>query len=155
MTPYFSYGANMDVTGMRRRCPQARPLGPARLDGWRFVIGAEGYGSVMRQPGRVVHGVLWLVSPRDRAALDIFEDVAGGLYARRIVRVHAERGAVPALVYVGNGRGLGQPQPGYLDLVISAARGWRLNDRYLMELMRWRSTGLAASRPPDPGAITY
>ena len=31
MPLYFAYGSNMDVEGMTRRCPRAKPLGRARL----------------------------------------------------------------------------------------------------------------------------
>ena len=72
---------------MRRRCPGATPLGPALLRGWRYVI-AEGYGSVAPAAGMCVFGVLWRLTPRDLAALNMFESLDSGLYRR----VDADRG---------------------------------------------------------------
>ena len=89
MTLYFAYGANMERAAMRRRCPGATALGPARLSGWRYAI-AEGYGSVARAPGRRVFGVLWRLTPRDLAALNIFESLDSGLYRRAMLTVELD-----------------------------------------------------------------
>ena len=77
---------------MRRRCPGATALGTARLAGWRYVI-AAGYGSVARASGRSVFGVLWRLTPRDLAALNIFESLDSGLYRRGMLTVQAGRRA--------------------------------------------------------------
>ena len=46
MTLHFAYGSNMSRALMRRRCPGARGLGPARLEGWRYIITRDGYASL-------------------------------------------------------------------------------------------------------------
>jgi Gamma-glutamyl cyclotransferase, AIG2-like len=68
MTLYFAYGSNMDRSAMKRRCPGARAIGPAVLDGYRFFVGRDGWGSVAPSASDVVHGVLWRLTPRDIAA---------------------------------------------------------------------------------------
>ena len=35
---YFAYASNMDPQTFRRRCPGARPLGRARLPGYRLAF---------------------------------------------------------------------------------------------------------------------
>ena len=87
MTLHFAYGSNMSRALMQRRCPGARALGPARLDGWRYVVMHEGYASVAPAPGVAVHGVVWRLSPRDLAALNAYENLASGLYVRRVLPV--------------------------------------------------------------------
>ena len=69
MTPYFAYGSNMSKTLMERRCRNAVAVGPARLEGWRFLVSLDGFASVVPAPGAVVHGVLWRISARELAAL--------------------------------------------------------------------------------------
>src|SRR5690348_3964227 len=59
MTVYFAYGSNMHRSAMKRRCPGACALGPAVLQGYRFFVGLDGWGSVTASPGHAVHGVLW------------------------------------------------------------------------------------------------
>ena len=138
---------------MRRHCPTAKEVGTAVLDGHRFVITADGYASVERHTGGVVHGVLWRLTPRDLAALNIYESVESGLYHCRRLPVRHARKQHHARVYVARPRGPGRPKPGYLELVIAAARDWSLPQSYVSELTRWSSSGLSAARTLDSGEI--
>ena len=137
MTLHFAYGSNMSRALMRRRCPGARGLGPARLDGWRFAIMREGYASIMPAPGAAVHGVLWRLTPRDLAALNAYESLDRRLYVRRILPVVTDGRRRSALVYVAPGRAPGRPQPGYQELVVAAAREWELPETYVATLERF------------------
>lgn len=141
MTLCFAYGANMHRADMRRRCPDARPLGPAQLAGWRFVVTRDGYASVVRQRGGVVHGVLWEVPPRALAALDAFEGVSFGLYRRTTLTVRHGARSRRALVYVGRRRQAGLPVRGYLEQVMAAAGAWDFPLAYRRVLARWRRPG--------------
>jgi len=137
MTLHFAYGSNMSRSLMRRRCPGARALGPARLDGWRFVITRDGYASLVHDPGARVHGVLWRLTPRDLAALNAYESLDRRLYVRRVLPVLIGARRRAALVYVGPGRAPGRPQPGYQELVVAAAREWELPETYVATLERF------------------
>jgi gamma-glutamylcyclotransferase (GGCT)/AIG2-like uncharacterized protein YtfP len=134
MTLHFAFGSNMSRKLMGRRCPGARALGPARLDGWRYVITCDGYASLVRDPGARVHGVLWRLTPRDLAALNAYEQRA---YLRRIVPVRHGASRRPALVYLAPERGGGTARPGYQELVVAAARDWGLPEAYVARLGRW------------------
>src|SRR6266849_3207858 len=136
MTLHFAYGSNMSRALMCRRCPGARAIGPARLDGWRFVVTRDGYASVAPAAGGTVHGVAWRLSPRDFAALNAYESLDSGLYLRRVLPVAIGARRKPALVYVAPGRGEGRPRPGYQELVVAAAREWGLPDAYVRALER-------------------
>lgn len=118
---------------MDRRCPGARALGTARLDGWRFVITCDGYASLVRDPGARVHGVLWRLTPRDLAALNAYEQSA---YLHRIVPVRHGPMCRPALIYLAPERGGGKARPGYQELVVAAARDWKLPEAYVAGLAR-------------------
>jgi gamma-glutamylcyclotransferase (GGCT)/AIG2-like uncharacterized protein YtfP len=134
MTLHFAFGSNMSRALMRRRCPGARALGPAQLDGWRYVITCDGYASLVRDPGARVHGVLWRLTPRDLAALNAYEQRA---YLRRIMPVHHGAACRAALVYLAPERGGGTARPGYQELVVAAAREWKLPEPYVAALARW------------------
>jgi gamma-glutamylcyclotransferase (GGCT)/AIG2-like uncharacterized protein YtfP len=134
MTLHFAYGSNMSRALMHRRCPGARALGPAQLDGWRFVITCDGYASLARDRGARVHGVLWRLTPRDLAALNAYEQPA---YLRRVLAVHHGAARRPALVYLAPERGGGKARPGYQELVVAAARDWKLPAAYVGGLVRW------------------
>jgi hypothetical protein len=131
---HFAYGANMSRAVMRRYAPDARAIGPATLAGHRFHITGDGYASVQAAPGETVHGVLWKITPRDRVLLDAWENVPGGLYRAETVPVRRKRCLAPALVYYARPSGEGRPRPGYLELVLAAAREWRLPAEYIQAL---------------------
>jgi gamma-glutamylcyclotransferase (GGCT)/AIG2-like uncharacterized protein YtfP len=135
---------------MRRRCPGARLEGRACLPGYRFVIMRSGYASVVPAPGSSVHGLLWRVTPRDVAALNIYENLAGGLYRAVTMAVVSHRRRCAALVYIGCDGVLGRPRPGYLNIVTQAARDARFLPRYLGCLARWASTQNKTPSPTSP-----
>lgn len=153
MTLYFAYGSNMARAPMARRCPTARPHGPAALHGWRFVITTDRYASIVPAPGGVVHGVLWRLAPRDLAALNAYESLDSGLYRRARLGVRIRGRVARALVYVGRERAEGRPAPGYVETVVAAGRDWRLPQRYLAELARWAPSGYRAARAVEVGEL--
>jgi hypothetical protein len=134
MTLHFSYGANMSRAVMRRYAPAARPLGVARLPDHAFIVTGDGYASVVPARARSVHGVLWRLTPRDRVLLDAWENIDGGLYRAETLPVIGAGRRLPALVYVARPRGRGRPKAGYIELVIAAAREWRLPEDYVAAL---------------------
>ncbi len=146
MPLYFAYGANMDVAAMAMRCPGARLIGPARLPRHRFFITADGYASVMRAPISTVHGLLWELALSDVRALDRFEEVDRGLYAKIQQPVICEAGPRKALVYVGVNGALGKPRPGYMEGVLASAKANHLPPLYLAEISRYL-TGARAAAP--------
>ncbi|MGD9921933.1 MAG: gamma-glutamylcyclotransferase [Pseudorhodoplanes sp.] len=134
---YFAYGSNMSRGPMRQRCPTASETGLAVLLDHRFAIMANGYATVVPEAGADVHGILWRIGPRDLAALDAYENVAGGLYRKAMLPLRKGTTIVQALVYLGNDKREGRPRPGYMALVIEAARGCGLPDDYIAGLARW------------------
>jgi len=153
MMLHFAYGSNMSRAQMGARCPGATAVGIATLEHWRFIIGVEGHGSIAPSPGAIVHGVLWRTAAREIAAINAYENVASGLYLRRIVAVRHGASLLPALAYVLRRRGEGRPRPGYIHLVVEAARDWGLPERYVDALQRWSPTGWRGARPKDTGEI--
>jgi len=114
---------------MRARCPGAIALGVATLAGWRFVVNPDGYGSIEPLAGGVVHGVLWRLTARDLAAVNAYENVAGGLYVRRMLPVLHDGKRVTALTYIATRQGEGTPRP-------ATSRSWPMR----------RATGNCRSR---------
>jgi hypothetical protein len=153
VTLHFAYGSNMSVRDMRARCPDAAALGVATLTGWRFVINPDGYGSIAPRAGGIVYGVLWRLGPRELAAINAYENVAGGLYARRMLPVLRDGRRAAALVYIARRDGEGTPRPGYIELVVAAARDWGLPERYIASLRRWSPSAYGGARAKDTGEV--
>jgi hypothetical protein len=150
---HFAYGSNMSRALMRGRCPDAEALGTATLAGWRFVVNSDGLGSIAPQPGALVHGVLWRLSARDVAAVNAYESVESGLYLRRQLAVRCGGQPATALVYIARRQGEGQPRPGYIELVVDAARDWDLPADYIRALARWAPSRWRGARLRDTGEL--
>jgi gamma-glutamylcyclotransferase (GGCT)/AIG2-like uncharacterized protein YtfP len=120
MPLYFAYGANMDVASMANRCPASKPLGLARLPRHRWIISTDGYATVVKDPRKEVHGMLWDLALSDVPPLDRFEDVPR-LYRKITQTVISTKGIRRALIYIGRASDAGRPRQGYLDDVIRAA----------------------------------
>ena len=140
----------MDIDAMARRCPKSKPLGVARLARTRFAIMPNGWGNVVADPRRNVHGVLWDLALSDVKTLDAYEDVGRGLYSK-IIRpvIKAAGGSSRALVYVGKGDG-GRPRLEYICGIIAAARAWNLPAAYIAELETFAPGGISRATEAKP-----
>jgi cation transport regulator ChaC len=150
---HFAYGSNMSRPLMQARCPTAQPLAPAVLEGFAFIVTTDGYASVVPRPGGVVHGVVWRITPRDLAALNAYENVEQGLYRARTLPVRCGDRRRQALVYLARASAPGRPRPGYLAVVVAAAREWGLPQAYVEELARWSPSRWRGARALETGEL--
>lgn len=135
MTAYFSYGANMDPVHMAAHCPGAARLGHAVLADYSIGLGAAGFATVREHPGRAVHGILWRLTEADEAALDEFEDVAGGFYRKDAVSVRRDGSPdQPAMIYRAMDDRPGPPDEPYLARVLEVAIAEQLPAAYVRRL---------------------
>lgn len=136
---YFAYGSNMDTGQMAHRCPGARKVSIALLNGYRFIINSRGVASVVPDKEHIVKGVVWEISPKDVESLDLYEGIASGLYRKVYMQVVLWETIESelALVYIAKDEVPGKSREGYLDSIISAAKGHGLDEEYIAELNRW------------------
>jgi cation transport regulator ChaC len=153
MTLYFAYGSNMQRAAMARRCPTARAIGPAVLDGYKFFIGIDGWGSVKPNPGDKVHGILWRLAARDIAALHAYELLHKGLYDVRHLPVRVGGKRLRAMIYLLRRRSPGKPKPGYVEMIAASAREWKLPEHYIRSVERWSISRWTGARVIDVGEL--
>ena len=135
---HFAYGSNMHRAVMRKHAPEAVALGGVgRLKDYRFLVTADGYASVAPHPGGCVYGLLWRLTARDRITLDLWENIGAGLYRAVMLPIVVAGGRRRALVYVARARPRGVPRPGYMEIVVVAARECELPADYVASLQRW------------------
>ena len=153
MTLYFAYGSNMCRALMGGRCPGATVVGVATLAGWRFVITPDGVGSIAKRSGNLAYGVLWRLTARDVAAINAYESVDSGLYVRRKLAVEYAGQRKAALIYLATRPGTGRARPGYISLVVDAARDWGFPESYVRSLKQWSPSGWRGARLRDTGEV--
>lgn len=77
MKYYAAYGSNLHLEQMKERCPNAIPIGTARLADWKLVFkGDKGefYLSIVPKKGAFADAGIWQVDAQDEAALDEYEE---------------------------------------------------------------------------------
>ncbi|HXP29792.1 MAG TPA: gamma-glutamylcyclotransferase family protein [Stellaceae bacterium] len=134
MRLYFAYGSNMVTRQMAKRCPRARLLGTAVLPDHRFAIAGSGFATIVPRPRARVWGVVWRLAPGDEAALDRYEDVAGGVYRRQHRPVRLDGRPQSALIYVAAARPSGRARLAYLAAILAAAEAFAFPEDYRREL---------------------
>lgn len=153
MIRYFAYGSNMDPRVMQRTVPQARAVGPARLEGFRLEFNVysdrwEG-GAANLEPDEDAHvwGVVWEVGEDDLEKLDTF--VGHPTYYRREgVSVRTGEEEVDCVTYrVAHQQGYVRPTPQYLARIRGAIRQQGLPAEALDIID-------AAAQPPKPHIST-
>lgn len=73
---YIAYGSNLNILQMRRRCPSARVIGTAELQGYELLFKGSRTGSYLtieKKEGSTVPVAAWEVKTEDEEALDRYE----------------------------------------------------------------------------------
>lgn len=71
MKRYLAYGSNLSVDQMRVRCPDAKVVGMTALYDWKLVF--KRHADIVPCEGKVVPMLVWEISEKDEAALDVYE----------------------------------------------------------------------------------
>lgn len=131
MTPFFAYGPLMHPDEMAGPCPDAEPVGSARLPGWRIAVGALGRVTIIPDLKGAVEGVLWAIEDKDLPALLAAEPG----YHHLDLGVFDEEGQLfQALTGEAADPSPGRPIAGYLEALQEIARYWKLSDAYIQEI---------------------
>ena len=136
---YFAYGSNMDESQMAHRCPTAKLVGKARLNGYKFIINSRGVASIIKNADNFVEGIMWSVFPEDEKALDRYEGISSNFYFKTEITVESlQTGEQSAtIVYIASDNSFGLPRPGYQEKIIRAAEEFKFNTKYSVELRAW------------------
>ena len=139
---YFAYGSNLSQAQMGVRCPMAKGLGVAVLEGHRLSFTAfsrgwdGGVADVVEAVGHKVWGFLYELTPEDLSALDAYEGYPH-LYDRLLLHVVPEvnHAAVEAWVYfVVNKQDFVTPAAKYLAVLVECAKEFEFPREYVTDL---------------------
>ena len=145
---YIAYGSNLNVQQMQIRCPHAKVVGTATLEGWELLFKGSKTGSYLtieERDGGMVPVVVWEVADSDEAALDRYEGFPVFYYKKELrLRCRGIRSGrsrmVKAFVYImDETRPLGRPTDYYLRVCREGYEQFGFDPAILMQALQ-RST---------------
>lgn len=136
---YFAYGANLNLRGMKRRCPKSTPVSVATLTGYRLEFRI--YATIVPDAGAYVLGALYELTPACWRSLDGYE---GPGYDKIIVTVETTNGAVQATAYVSKAGERAPPSVAYYGEIARGYTDWKLDAGHLRKA---RLATLHAAKP--------
>jgi gamma-glutamylcyclotransferase (GGCT)/AIG2-like uncharacterized protein YtfP len=123
---YFAYGANLNLRGMKRRCPKAEPVTVAKLKGYRLEF--RTYATIVADPKAEVLGALYRLTPQCFRALDEYE---GPEYKKITVtvdtNVDANGGAQEATAYIKQTGERAPPSVMYFTEIARGYADWKMD----------------------------
>ena len=119
MKLYFAYGANLNLLGMRFRCPAAKPVSAFLLHDYRLAF--SGVATVQPCPGASVSGALWEITDECEDNLDVFEGFPF-LYSK----IYLTQGNQEFMAYVMNDDPPAGPSRSYFNTIREGYRDWNL-----------------------------
>ena len=145
---YIAYGSNLNVQKMQMRCPHAKVVGTATLEGWELLFKGSKSGSYLtieERDGGTVPVAVWEVTESDEAALDRYEGFPVFYYKKelrlRCRSINSGRTkAVTAFAYImDESRLLGRPTDYYLRVCWEGYEQFGFDPAILMQAVE-RST---------------
>lgn len=128
---YIAYGSNLHIRSMRRRCPDAEPLGTRMLSNARLVF--RSVADLAYEPGAMTPVALWQISLADEIDLDRYEGVSSGMYGRYWIPLSGRYRGRKALVYLMHDTGIFPPSAAYASTIRDGYRNFELDQSYLDE----------------------
>lgn len=100
---YIAYGSNLAVDQMAHRCPDAKIVGNAVLEGWQLLF--KGCATIEPNPAKNTPVLVWEISRRDEQNLDRYEGFPSFYYKKDLdIEVFPVDGSGPvrvtAMVYI-------------------------------------------------------
>lgn len=139
---YFAYGANLNLRGMKRRCPRASAVCVATLPAHRLEF--RNFITIVPDAASAVTGALYKLTPACWRALEEYE---GADYEKITVDVHTDEGAKQALAYIMREGARQAPALAYYTDIARGYADWKLDESVLR---RARLATLHPQKAPRP-----
>lgn len=138
---YYAYGSNLSLGRMRYRCPDAEPLGPFGIRGWRLEFcGASGVANAVEgEKEDWLEGALYRVTAACERWLDKCEGyypTAPSISTYRKIDFRIPATGEEAFMYLYNKPTAGTPSHHYLSIIKRGYNDWGFNTKPLMAIAR-------------------
>ena len=139
---YLAYGSNLNIEQMRYRCPSARIIGTAVIEGYQLLFKGSKTGSYLTiepMDGASVPVAVWSVTEEDELRLDRYEGFPTFYYKKelRLPIKGIKTGKVrvrDTFVYImDERRPLGIPSRMYMQTCFEGYRDFGFDRRFLMD----------------------
>lgn len=135
---YLAYGSNMNIAQMERRCPDAKVLGTAWVEGYTLEFHGRKGGAVatiVPQKDSQVPVVVWEISPSDELSLDRYEGFPR-LYYKKDIIVYLGKRKVEAFAYImASGYSVEVPSEHYFNVILTGYADNGIDTKPLFEAL--------------------
>lgn len=146
---YLAYGSNLNITQMKRRCPSAKIVGTAMLNGYRLMYKGSMTGSYLtieKTKGHKVPLGIWEINDSDLVSLDRYEGYPIFYYRKLMtITITDDKGNdknEKAIIYIMHeDRSLGCPSDGYVKTCIDGYTDFGFDTSFLKEAYRYSMEG--------------
>ncbi len=154
MRYYIAYGSNLNTKQMGFRCPTAKKLHTAELEGYRLEFrGSEGnaYATISPDEDGKVPVLLREIQKEDERRLDRYEGWPR-FYRKEMIPVEVEGKMQDAMVYIMNdGHSLELPSRRYWNTVLEGYEENGLDTNVLEIAREWSEWALGMMDEPQTG----
>lgn len=139
---YLAYGSNLNLPQMKMRCPTARVVGTAMIDGYELLFKGSKTGSYLtieKAEGGKVPVAVWEVREKDEAALDRYEGYPAFYYKVEMpvtfkgIKTRKERKRTAFVYIMHEDRSLGFPSRHYVETCMAGYNTFGFDDNYLWD----------------------
>lgn len=150
---YLAYGSNLNIGQMQYRCPNAKPIGRAAIDGYELLFKSSktgAYATIEKCKGATVPVGVWEVDAADEKALDRYEGYPA-FYYKKDMDVYLEKfdgtqQKVKAFVYIMHEeRLIGIPTHTYVAVCLSGYDDFGFEPNIFLEAYRESNRRLGKS----------
>ena len=129
---YLAYGSNLNLSQMRRRCPNAKKVGSFLLRGYELKF--RYYLTIRESPNGVVPLGIFEIDENDERSLDRYEGYPTH-YRKEYLEVELNGKPIKALVYIMNEevRGVMVPDIFYVTTCLEGYKDFGFDSGYLFK----------------------
>lgn len=140
MKYYLAYGSNLNLNQMKFRCPTAKVVGIAWIEGYELLFKGSQSGSYLtieKKEGSKVPVAVWSVQPSDELKLDRYEGYPSFYYKKTLPIeydgiVSKKKYQVNAFVYIMHEeRKLGIPSRAYVQTCLEGYSTFGFDIKFL------------------------
>ena len=129
---YIAYGSNMNKEQMKKRCPNAIPVGTAILENYKLEF--RGVANIIKSQGSQVPIALWEITDECEIALDRYEGYPR-LYGKKYIMLDVNGKRRKGMVYVMNLKGIAMPNMTYFHTIKQGYKDFKIDDSALKKAL--------------------